>query len=109
MEAADADFDALRNVAQARRMSGVTGRAFAPQSPRDLLRSALKEIASNTQRDAVLAVVGVGVVSKNQSPIYARGDVRDVVYAPPGVLDEAPKIETVSPFLRRRSRSAAAP
>ncbi len=96
VEAADADFDALRNVAQARRMSGVTGRDFAPQSPRDLLRSALKEIASNTQRDAVLAVVGVGVVSKNQSPIYARGDVRDVVYAPPGVLDDAPKVETVS-------------
>ena len=93
---ADADFDALRNQAQARRMKGVTGRDFAPQSPHDLLQSALGGEISDAQRDEALAVVGVGVISKNQSPIFARGDVRDVVYAPPGVLDEAPLVETVS-------------
>ena len=96
LDAADADFDALRNVAQARRMSGALGRDFAPQKPRDLLQSALKEVSSGEQRDAALAVVGVGIISKNQSPIYAKGDVRDVVYAPPGILDEAPQVETVS-------------
>ena len=94
--AADADFDKLRDIAQARRMKGVTGRDFAPQSPRDLLQSALKGELSSAQRDEALAVVGVGIVAKNQSPIFAKGDVRDVTYVPPGVLDEAPRIETVS-------------
>ena len=96
VQVADADFDALRNIAQARRMKGVTGRDFDPQSPRDLLQNALKDVTSGEQRDAALAVVGVGIVSKNQSPIFAKGDVRDVVYAPTGVLDEAPRVETVS-------------
>ena len=96
LDVADADFNVLRNRAQARRMKGVTGRDFAPQSPRDLLRRALSGELSGAQSDEALAVVGVGVISKNQSPIFARGDVRDVVYAPPGVLDEAPQIETLS-------------
>lgn len=99
LDAADADFDALRNAAQARRMKGVTGRDFAPQSPRELLQNALTGELSgemtDAQRDEALAVVGVGVVAQNQSPILARGDVRDVVYAP-GVLDSAPTVETVS-------------
>ena len=93
---ADADFDALRNIAQARRMKGVTGRDFAPQNPRDLLQRALSGELSGAQSDEALAVVGVGVISKNQSPIFASGDVRDVVFAPPGVLDETPQIETLS-------------
>ena len=96
LAAADADFDVLRNIAQARRMKGVTGRDFAPQSPRALLRSALTDDLSGAQHDEVLAVVGVGIVAQNQSPILARGDVRDVVYAPPGVLDEAPQIQTLA-------------
>ena len=92
----DADTDVLRNRAQARRMTGAMGRDFAPQAPRDLLRNALKNVTSSEERDAALAVVGVGIVAKNQSPIFAKGDVRDVVYAPPGILDEVPKIETLS-------------
>ena len=95
LDAPDADFDAIRNIAQARRMKGVTGADFAPQSPRDLLQSALKGELTDAERNEALAVVGVGVVAQNQSPILARGDVRDVVYAPPGVLDGAPQIETV--------------
>ncbi len=94
--AADADATVLRNVAQARRMKGVTGRDFAPQNPHDLLQNALAGQLSGAQRDEALAVVGVGIIAKNQSPIFARGDVRDVVYVPSGVLDEAPHIETVS-------------
>ena len=96
VQVADADSDALRNLAQARRMKGVTGRYFAPQSPRALLQSALNGKLTSAQRDEVLAVVGIGVVAQNQSPILAPGDVRDVVFAPTGLLDEAPRIETVS-------------
>ena len=97
VEVADADFDALRNMAQARRMKGVTGHYFAPQTPRALIQAALSGPLSTEQRDEALAVVGVGVVAKNQSPTFARGDTRDVVFAPAEVVNESEaRIETVS-------------
>ncbi len=96
LEVADADFDALRNVAQARRMKGVTGRDFAPQAPRQLAQAALAGEITTAQRDEALAVVGVGIVTKNQSPVFAPGDIRDAVFAPEGVTDDAAHVETVS-------------
>ncbi len=95
---ADADSDALRNAAQARRMRGVTGRDFAPQNPRALIQRALSDgELSSPQRAEALAVVGVGMVTQNQSPTFARGEVRDVFFAPPGILDgDEARIETVS-------------
>ena len=97
VEVADADSDALRNVALARRMKGVTGRDFAPQNPRELIRAALANPLSTEETDEALAVVGVGVVAKSQSPTFARGEVRDVFFAPPGVVDnDQTQVETVS-------------
>ncbi|PQV63523.1 protein of unknown function (DUF5110) [Abditibacterium utsteinense] len=94
---ADADFNALRNAAQARRMKGVTGQSFAPQSPRSLMQSALLNELSTSERNEALAVVGVGMVAQNQSPTFARGEVRDVFFAPPRVLDgDEARVETVS-------------
>ncbi|BCM88917.1 oligosaccharide 4-alpha-D-glucosyltransferase [Abditibacteriota bacterium] len=96
IEVADADFDALHNLASARRMTGVTGRDFTPQAPRDLVKNALSVALTPAERDEALAVVGVGMVRKSQSPTFALGDVRDVFFAPPGVLDGEARVETVS-------------
>lgn len=92
---ADANFEALRSAAQARRMKGVTGRDFAPQAPRALLQNALAGELSTPQRNQASAVVGVGMIERNQSPTFAPGDVRDLFFAPPGILDEAARLETV--------------
>jgi hypothetical protein len=91
---ADANFEMLRQRAQAKRMSALTGRDFAPQNARSLLQSAMVGLNSEQQREA-LAIVGVGVVRKNESPQFAPGLVRDVVYAPDGVLDGAPQVSTL--------------
>ena len=92
-----ADFNALRNIAQARRMNGVTGRNLAPQSPRSLIQNALTGELSSLQQTEALAVVGVGMVTQNQSPIFAPGEVRDVFFSSPGVVDgDETRVETVS-------------
>ncbi|RYX80228.1 DUF5110 domain-containing protein [bacterium] len=97
LEVADADFAALRNAVAARRMKGVTGRDFGPMAPKDLVKAALSDdTLTSTQRNEVLAVVGVGVISKNQSPIGANGNSTDVVFTPESVVDGVPRIETVS-------------
>ncbi|BCM88636.1 oligosaccharide 4-alpha-D-glucosyltransferase [Abditibacteriota bacterium] len=96
IEVADADFAALRNKALARRMNGVTGHDFAPQNPHDLIQSALALPLSTPETDEALAVVGVGIVAKNQSPIYTRDEVRDVFFSPPGVMDDEAQVENVS-------------
>ncbi|RYX80831.1 DUF5110 domain-containing protein [bacterium] len=93
---ADADFEKLRQVAAARRMGGLTGRDFAPQPLRSLVKSALSSQLTTAERTEALAVVGVGIVSLNQSPVMATGDVRDVVFAPEGIVDDAPRVETIS-------------
>ena len=95
LDVADADFDALRNSAAARRMKGVTGEDFAPQSPRELAQKALAASLTTTQRNEALAVLGLGIVAHNQSPVLAPGTVNDVVYAPPGIADES-RIETTT-------------
>lgn len=92
---ADADFETLRRKAQARRMKSLTGRDFAPQSARSLLKSALASNLTGDEQREALAIVGVGVVRKNHSPTFAPGDLRDVVYAPEGVLDDAPEVTTL--------------
>lgn len=92
----DANPETLRNVAQARRMKGVTGRDYQPQSSRSLLQSALAGELTAAESTEAFAVVGVGLVEKNQSPTFARGDLRDVFYAPPGVLDDEAQVETVT-------------
>jgi alpha-glucosidase (family GH31 glycosyl hydrolase) len=93
---ADADFDTLTNRAQANRMQALTGRTFSPQSPRTLLKQAMASNLTSEQITEALAIVGVGVVRKNLSPTFMNGEVRDVVYSPEGVLDDAPKVSTVS-------------
>jgi alpha-glucosidase (family GH31 glycosyl hydrolase) len=93
---ANADFEKLRQVAAARRMSGLTGRDFATQPLRQLAKSALAAPLTNAERVEALAVVGVGVIPMNQSPVMAPGDVRDVVFAPADVVDDETRIETVS-------------
>ena len=96
VQVADADTEMLHQTAMARRMKGVTGRDYAPQSARDLIAKVLAENPSTEVRDEALAVVGVGVVAKNQSPIFAPGEVREVFFAPPGVLDADARVETVA-------------
>ncbi|RYG75552.1 DUF5110 domain-containing protein [bacterium] len=94
--AADADFTALANKAQAMRMTALTGRNFAPQSSRDLLKNALAGDVTSEQYPEALAVVGVGMVRKNLSPTFINGEVRDIFYAPEGVLDGVPAVNTTS-------------
>lgn len=80
-------------------MKGVTGRTFAPQNPRVLIQNVFAGDASelsDSQRTEALAVVGVGMVTQNQSPAFARGEVRDVFFAPPGIVDDEAQVETVS-------------
>jgi alpha-glucosidase (family GH31 glycosyl hydrolase) len=93
---ADADFEMLSQKAQAKRMTALTGRDFAPQSPRDLLKTAMSGDMDGDEMKEALAVVGVGVVRKNLSPTFTNGEVRDIVYAPEGVLDDTPFVSTVS-------------
>ncbi len=93
---ADADFEVLRQRAQAKRMTSLTGRDFAPQPARSLLVSAMSGNLTSQQQREALAVVGVGVVRKNESPQFAPGKVRDVVYAPDGVLDATPQVATLT-------------
>ncbi len=92
---ADTDAAMLQQEAQAKRMKSLTGRDFAPQSAHSLLQSALSGDLSGEQEREALAVVGVGIARKNQSPTFAPGDLRDVVYAPDGVLDGAPRVTTL--------------
>lgn len=96
VDVADANPETLRNVALARRMNGVTGRDFAPQPARQLIQAALAltNTLTNAERNEALAVVGVGVVAQNQSPVFARGDVREVFYAPPGLTDADAKVQS---------------
>lgn len=93
---ADADFAQLANQAQAMRMTALTGRQFAPQSPRTLLKSALSNELTGDETTEAMAIVGVGMVRKNLSPTFIKGEIRDVFYAPEGVLDEEPTITTLS-------------
>jgi hypothetical protein len=95
VEVGDADFNALRNVAQARRMKGVLGRDFMPQSSQQLIESALALEPPKPERDEALAVVGVGLVTLNQSPTFAPGNMRDIVFAPVSVTDDV-RTETIS-------------
>ncbi|RYG71281.1 DUF5110 domain-containing protein, partial [bacterium] len=93
---ADADFQALANKAQAMRMTALTGRTFAPQAPRDLLKSAMTSGLTSDQTTEALAVVGVGMIRKNLSPTFTKGEIRDIFYAPEGILDEVPAVTTTS-------------
>jgi alpha-glucosidase (family GH31 glycosyl hydrolase) len=95
VEVADADFNALRSVAQVRRLKGVMGRDFAPQPSRDLAQQVLGAALTKAERDEALAVLGIGVITQNQSPVFAPGDMRDIVFAPLDVTDDV-RTETVS-------------
>ncbi|RYG73228.1 DUF5110 domain-containing protein [bacterium] len=94
--AADADFAALANKAQAIRMTALTGRTFTPQSSRDLLKNALAGEMTGEQTTEAMAIVGVGMVRKNLSPTFINGEIRDVFYAADGVLDGVPAVNTSS-------------
>lgn len=81
IDVATADIDALHAKASARRIAGIVGQ---PSS----LKEALAEPGlSDAQKDALLAVSGVGYVQKNQGSYLYHGDVKDLLYAPQDAID----------------------
>ncbi|MGI4792417.1 MAG: TIM-barrel domain-containing protein [Janthinobacterium lividum] len=78
LTAAPAGFRDLSDRAATRRVAGVTGKLkFAladPSLPPD-------------QQEALLAVIGVGLVRHNEGTYLYNGTLRNYFYAPPGVID----------------------
>ena len=76
VQAAPAGWDALHRMAVERRMTGLgLGPTSSPAAP------------VPADLETVLAVAGVGLVHKNQGAYLYHGTVRDLFYAPRGVLD----------------------
>ena len=79
LQAAPAGFESLRDAAVARRIEAVTG-SPAPSVPAALAGPAL----TPAQRQALLAVAGVGLVAHNQSPTLYHGSIQNVLYTGSG-------------------------
>ena len=56
-------------------------RALGAEPPKN------NDLPTPAQQEAALAVMGVGLVRKSQAPYLYRGTVRDLFYAPRGLLD----------------------
>jgi hypothetical protein len=76
------DAGSFARRAEARRLSGVIGHSVAS------LKAALADQSlTSSQQEALLAVAGVGLVPKNEGAYLYHGRVRDLFYAPPGVIN----------------------
>lgn len=92
LQTKSADLTLLHTRAVARRLAGVLGRPATGASVKDMLAAALAAPAlDDARREALLAAAGVGVAHKNQGAYLYHGAIKDTLYAPPGLLDAAPK------------------
>ncbi len=100
LTAAPAGSEACQLVAAARRVNGILG-----ENPPGGMFSVLNgPAATPAQKEALLAVAGVGLVAHNQSPTLYRGAIQNDLYQP----DAAPTV-LPAPTLNWRGRPVPLP
>ena len=85
VRAATAGSSALAARAQARRFAGVVGADASGKTPKQLLAAQGPTLPPDTQ-EALLALAGVALVTRNDGPYGWGGQTRHDFYAAPGVI-----------------------